>query len=221
SRDRTRHLQDRVDEALKELRVREVDTLLRLARAAEQRDRVTGLHLVRMAKYSALIAREYGLGEEEQEAIELAAPMHDIGKIGIPDRILQFNGKLSREEMQVMQTHTTIGYDLLKDSPSKYLRTAAIIALSHHEKFDGKGYPNGLSATDIPLEARIVAVGDVYDALTSVRPYKAAWLPEEAFKYLEGERGRHFDAGMVDLFLTKKDEILAIGKQFADWPIPQ
>lgn len=216
NKNRTRLLQERIDESLKELRIREVDTLLRLAKAAEQRDKVTGLHLVRMAKYSALIARERGLTQDEQDAIELAAPMHDIGKIGIPDRILQFNGKLSREEMQVMQTHTSTGYDLLKDSPSRYLKTAAVIALSHHEKYDGSGYPYGLRGTDIPLEARIVALADVYDALTSLRPYKAAWPAEEAFKYLEHEKDRHFDAELVDLFLARRDEILSIGRQFAD-----
>lgn len=219
NRNRTRLLQDKVDEALKELRIREVDTLIRLAKAAEQRDKITGLHLVRMAKYSALLARESGLSQGDQEAIELAAPMHDIGKIGIPDRILQFNGKLSREEMQVMQTHTTIGFDLLKDSPSKYLKTAAVIALSHHEKFDGSGYPHGLKGMNIPLEARIVALSDVYDALTSVRPYKSAWPPEEAFSQLAKERARHFDPDLVDMFLARKEEVLSIGEQFADWSV--
>ena len=217
NKNRTRLLQEKVDEALKELRVREVDTLIRLAKAAEQRDKITGLHLVRMAKYSALLAKECGLPQGDQEAIELAAPMHDIGKIGIPDRILQFSGKLSREEMLVMQTHTTIGFDLLKDSPSKYLKAAAIIALGHHEKFDGSGYPQGTTGENIPLAARIVAVADVYDALTSIRPYKSAWPPEEAFSYLVRERGRHFDPELVDMFIAKKAEILSIGEQFADW----
>jgi two-component system, response regulator RpfG len=217
NKSRTRLLEDKVDEAMKELRIREVDTLIRLAKAAEQRDRITGLHLVRMAKYSALLAKACGLSQGDQEAIELAAPMHDIGKIGTPDRILQFNGKLSREEMQVMQTHTTVGYELLKDSPSKYLKIAATIALSHHEKYDGSGYPHGLRGEQIPLEARIVALADVYDALTSIRPYKQAWPSEEAFALLVKERGRHFDPELVDMFVEQKVEVLAIGEQFADW----
>ena len=219
NKNRTRLLQDRVDEALKELRIREVDTLLRLAKAAEQRDKIIGLHLVRMAKYSALLAREYGFGQDEQEVMELAAPLHDIGKIGIPDSILQATGKLSRDEMQIMQTHTTIGHELLRDSPSKFLKTAAVIALSHHEKFDGSGYPRGLSGNNIPLEARIVTVADVYDALTSVRPHKSVWLTGEAFKYLQSESGRHFEPVLVDLFLTRKEEVAAIGEQYADWTI--
>ena len=217
NKSRTRLLEEKIDEAMKELRIREVDTLIRLAKAAEQRDRITGLHLVRMAKYSALLAKACGLSQGDQEAIELASPMHDIGKIGTPDRILQFNGKLSREEMQVMQTHTTVGYELLKDSPSKYLKIAATIALSHHEKFDGSGYPHGLHGEQIPLEARIVALADVYDALTSVRPYKQAWPPEDAFALLIKERGRHFDPDLVDMFVEQKAGVLAIGEQFADW----
>jgi two-component system response regulator RpfG len=170
-----------------------------------------------MAKYSTILAKELGLTVDEQEAIELAAPLHDIGKIGIPDRILQFNGALSPEEKQIMQTHTTIGYDLLKDSMSKYVRMAAVIAHSHHEKFDGTGYPHGLKGNDIPLEARIVAIADVYDALTSVRPYKAAWPTDEAFHYIEREKGKHFDGELAELFLARRDDVLTIGEQYADW----
>ena len=171
---RRKWLEEKVRSATQELRRREVDTLYRLSRAAESRDQVTGHHLPRMAKYSALIAKGLGLSVSQQEAIELAAPMHDIGKIGIPDRILQATDKLSRENMEIMKSHTTIGYGLLKDSSSEYLQLGAAIALGHHEKFDGSGYPHGLRGEAIPLEARIVAVGDVYDALTSVRPYKQA-----------------------------------------------
>jgi two-component system response regulator RpfG len=216
NKNRTRLLQEKVDEALKELRLREVETLFRLAKTAGQRDLVTPLHFVRIGKYSVIIARERGLTADEQEAIELAAPLHDIGKVGVSDQILQSTGPLTPEEMQTMHTHTMIGYDLLKDSSSKYLRTAAAIAHSHHEKFDGSGYPNGLSGENIPLEARIVAIADVYDALTSARPYKDAWSTEEAFKHLEREKGHHFDGELVDLFLARKEEVLAIGEQFAD-----
>jgi two-component system response regulator RpfG len=215
-KNRTRILEQKIDEATRELRRREVDTLFRLARAAEQRDRITGMHLVRMAKYSALIARGLGLSAAEQEAIELAAPMHDIGKIGIPDRLLQNPGKLGGEDIPLMQTHARIGYDLLKDSSSGYLQMAAVIALGHHERFDGTGYPTGLKGEHIPLEARIVALADVYDALTSVRPYKQAWPVTQAFSFVESQKGRHFDARLVDILLDNRDEVLAIGDKFTD-----
>jgi two-component system response regulator RpfG len=212
----TRILEERVDQATRDLRLREVDTLFRLARAAERRDRVTGLHLQRMARYSALIARGIGMTQDEQQAIELAAPMHDIGKIGIPDRILQSPDRLSAEDMEVMKTHTRIGYDILKDSPSRFLQTAAVIALNHHERFDGSGYPGGVRRERIPIEARIVAVADVFDALTSVRPYKAAWEWDVAVEHLQREKGRHFDPSLVDVFLKQSDEVRAIRERFAD-----
>jgi two-component system response regulator RpfG len=217
-KNRTRLLEQKVDEATRELRRREVDTLFRLAKAAEQRDKVTGQHLTRMAKYSALIAREARLSEAEQEAIELAAPMHDIGKIGIPDRILQHAGKLQGEELETMRSHARIGYDLLKDSSSGYLQTAAVIALGHHERYDGEGYPTGLRGEHIPLEARIVAVADVYDALTSVRPYKEAWPAEQAFNYVREQKGRHFDPALADILLIHREEIVEIGETFFDTP---
>jgi two-component system response regulator RpfG len=214
----TRILEDRVDQATRDLRLREVDTLFRLARAAERRDKVTGLHLQRMARYAALIARGIGMTQDEQQAIELAAPMHDIGKIGIPDRILQSPDRLSVEDMEVMKTHTRIGYDILKDSPSRFLQTAAAIALGHHERFDGSGYPAGVRRERIPIEARIVAVADVFDALTSVRPYKAAWDWDRAIEHLQHEKGRHFDPSLVEVFLKHRDEATAIRERFADDP---
>jgi two-component system response regulator RpfG len=215
-KNRTRILEQKIDEATRELRRREVDTLFRLAKAAEQRDKVTGLHLVRMAKYSALIARGAGLSGTEQEAIELAAPMHDIGKIGIPDRILQNPGKLAGEDLRIMQAHARIGYDMLKDSSSGYLQMAAVIALGHHEKFDGTGYPTGLKGEHIPLEARIVAIADVYDALTSVRPYKPAWPVADALVYMEQQAGQHFDPRLVEMLARNREDVLAIGERFAD-----
>jgi two-component system response regulator RpfG len=215
-KNRTRILEQKIDEATRELRRREVETLFRLAKAAEQRDKVTGMHLVRMAKYSALIAKGVGLSPAEQDAIELAAPMHDIGKIGIPDRILQNPGRLDSEDLRVMQSHARIGYDMLKDSSSGYLQMAAVIALGHHEKYDGSGYPTGLRGEHIPLEARIVAIADVYDALTSVRPYKPAWPVEEALVYMEEHAGRHFDPQLVEILMRNREEVLSIGEQFAD-----
>ena len=218
-KNRTRILEQKIDEATRELRRREVDTLFRLAKAAEQRDKVTGMHLVRMAKYSSLIARSVGLSSAEQDAIELAAPMHDIGKIGIPDRILQNPGKLDGEDLRVMQSHARIGYDMLKDSSSGYLQMAAVIALGHHEKYDGTGYPTGLKGDHIPLEARIVAIADVYDALTSVRPYKSAWPVKDALIYMEKQAGQHFDPRLVEFLARNRDEVVSIGERFADQPV--
>jgi two-component system response regulator RpfG len=211
-----RVLQERVDQVTRELRLREVDTLYRLARAAESRDAVTGAHLKRMAKYSALIARHVGVPEEEVEAIELAAPMHDIGKICIPDAIMQKTGQLTSEEMAVMRTHAQIGHDILKDSSSRFLQAAASIALNHHEKFDGTGYPSGLKGKDIPLEARIVALADVFDALTSERPYKAAWEWGKALEFIIEQKGRHFDSELVDVFVKNEAEAHAIQQQLMD-----
>ncbi len=215
-KNRTRILEQKIDEATRELRRREVETLFRLAKAAEQRDKVTGMHLVRMAKYSALIAKGVGLSSAEQDAIELAAPMHDIGKIGIPDRILQNPGRLDGNDLRVMQSHARIGYDMLKDSSSGYLQMAAVIALGHHEKYDGSGYPTGLRGEHIPLEARIVAIADVYDALTSVRPYKPAWPVEEALTYMDEHAGQHFDPKLVEILSREREEVLSIGERFAD-----
>ena len=213
---RRKWLEEKVRIATQELRRREVDTLFRLSRAAESRDKVTGLHLPRMARYSALIAKGHGLSAEQQEAIELAAPMHDLGKIGIPDRILQSSTKLSRQDMEVMKTHAVLGHELLKDSGSEFLQMAAVIALGHHEKYDGSGYPYGLKAQALPLESRIVALGDVYDALTSVRPYKQAWQPDQAFAWMREQSGRHFDPELVEVLLRSRAEVLAIAAQHAD-----
>ncbi len=213
---RRKWLEDKVRIATQELRRREVDTLYRLSRAAESRDKVTGFHLPRMAKYSALIAKGHGLSAAQQEAIELAAPMHDLGKIGVPDRILQSADKLSYQDMEVMKTHTVIGYELLKDSGSEFLQMGAVIALGHHEKYDGSGYPNGLKAEAIPLESRIVALGDVYDALTSIRPYKQAWQPERAFTWMREQSGQHFDPELVEVLMRSRDEVMQIGARFAD-----
>jgi two-component system response regulator RpfG len=211
-----RMLEDRIEQVKRDLRLREMDTLFRLAGAADRRDAVTGSHLKRMAKYSALIARGMGLSEDEIEEIEMAAPMHDIGKIGIPDAIMQKNGRLTAEEVAIMQTHAQIGYEILKGSPSRFLQAAAVIAQNHHEKFDGTGYPFGLKNKDIPLMARIVALADVFDALTSERPYKEAWDWQKAVDYIIEQKGAHFDPDLVDVFLTHIDEARAIQGALAD-----
>jgi two-component system, response regulator RpfG len=217
--DRRRLLEGMVEEATREIRDREKETLLRLARAGEFRDEETGYHLLRMARYSRLIASAIGLDRDEVESIELAAPLHDIGKIGISDQILLKPGKLDEPEWIVMQRHPVIGHEILKGSASKYVRMGALIALGHHEKYDGSGYPNGLEGDHIALCARVVAVADVYDALTSIRPYKKAWTSEDAFEYLSVQRSKHFDPQLVDAFLGKREEVLRIQHEWRDPPI--
>ena len=214
--DQARVLQYQVDKSVSEIHERELETLAKLAKAGEFRDRTTGNHLMRMARYSALIGTNLGLGAETAHVLEVAAPMHDIGKSGIPDAILLKDGPLSRGEDETMRTHPRIGYDILKGSPSKYLSMGAIIALGHHEKFDGSGYPNGLHGDDIPLVARIVAVADVFDALVSERPYKHAWPVGEGIDYLKAQRGRHFDPRCVDAFLADPNKVEGIIRELGD-----
>jgi len=215
-KDRAKWLERQVALATRELRTREEETLLRLAKAGEFRDADTGNHILRMAKYSQLIANALQLLPQLCEVIVLAAPMHDIGKIGVPDSVLLKRGELTALEREVMQNHTRMGYEILQGSPSKYLQMGAIIALRHHERFDGSGYPDGLLGEEIPLAARIVAVADVYDALTTVRPYKLAWTSDEAMAYLRERAGSHFDPNCIDAFLGHQDAIQAIRRAFAD-----
>ncbi len=205
-----------VERAVRNIREREQDTLLCLAKAGEFRDADTGNHVMRMARYSRLIAEALGLGAKHCELIQMAAPMHDIGKIGIPDQILLKAGRLSTEEFAVMKYHPQIGYTILKESPSHILQLGAQIALGHHEKFDGSGYPRGLAGQDIALEARIVAVADVFDALTSVRPYKKSWANEMALTYLRDNRERHFDPHCVEAFLQFQDRVQSIQLELMD-----
>jgi two-component system response regulator RpfG len=218
--DRRRLLEHMVEDATREVREREKETLLRLARAGEFRDEETGYHLIRMSRYSRLIANAIGLDQDEAETVELAAPLHDIGKIGIPDHILLKADKLDGAEWEVMRRHPLIGHEILKGSASKYVRMGALIALGHHEKYDGSGYPNGLVGDHIPLCARIVAVADVYDALTSVRPYKNAWPSEQAFEYVTSQAGRHFDPRMVEAFSGMKKQVLQVQHEWRDPLLP-
>ena len=217
--DRSHWLERRVAEATSEIRLRERETLLRLARAGEYRDEETGNHIIRMAKYSRVIAEQLGLSDSEAEVIEMAAPMHDIGKIGIRDDILLKPGKLTADEFEIMKGHAIIGYEILKDSPSKFLQMGAIIALGHHEKFDGTGYPYGKKGYEIPLEARIVAVADVYDALVSDRPYKNAWSMQAAIEYMENHSGKHFDPECFAAFKSQLDKITKIQGMLPDSPL--
>jgi len=215
-RNRASWLEMQVTEATEQLHRREEETLLRLAKAGEYRDQETGNHVLRMAKCSYIIAQALGLGDFECTAIRHAAPMHDIGKIGISDEILLKPGKYTVEEFLMMQAHTTIGHDILKDSPSHFIELGSVIALNHHEKYDGKGYPYGLSGEEIPVEARIVAVADVYDALTSKRPYKDAWSSSTAIEHIVAESGKHFDPSCVQAFLSRIEAIEKIHEQFKD-----
>ena len=214
--DRKRLLEHMVEDATREVREREKETLLRLARAGEFRDEETGYHLIRMSRYSRLIANALTLEYDEAETIELAAPLHDIGKIGIPDQILLKGGALDPAEWQVMRRHPLIGHEILKGSASKYVRMGALIALGHHEKYDGSGYPNGLVGDHIPLCARIVAIADVYDALTSVRPYKDAWASAKAFEYVASQGGRHFDPKLIEAFASMKKEVVQVQNEWRD-----
>lgn len=216
TRQRADNLASEVRKATAEIHARERETITRLARAAEFRDPETGAHIQRMAHYSALIATRLGLGTKDVENILQAAPMHDVGKLGIPDHILLKPGRLSVDEFSIMKRHPVIGHDILKDSDSDVVQLGAIIALSHHEKFDGSGYPNGLAGDAIPLEARIVAVADVFDALTSERPYKRSWPLEDAIELLREGRKTHFDPACVDTFLDSLDDALSIRNRFQD-----
>ncbi len=186
-----------------------------LGRAAEYKDNETGTHVLRMSHYSHVLARAYGLSEQHASDLLDAAPMHDIGKIGISDSILLKPGKLTPEEFEEMKRHPEIGARILGDSDSRLMQLARSVALHHHEKWDGSGYPYGLAGTDIPIEARIVALADVFDALTSERPYKEAWSVEETLVYIRGQKGRHFDPDLVVLLEQELDSILEIRNRWS------
>ena len=203
--DRIKWLQKQVENSSRQILQREHKILLRLVKAGKFRDKHTGNHTLRIGKYSRLIAEQLGLSMAYSEDIERAAPMHDIGKIGVPDHILLNSGKLAHEEMSAMQLHTVIGQSILKDSESRFIELSAVIALCHHEKYDGSGYPNGLVGEEIPLPARIVAVADVYDALRSCRPYKEAWSRKDTIAYIQEQSGKHFDPACVNAFIDKLD----------------
>lgn len=203
-------LESKVRIRTQELHDTRLEIIRRLGLAAEYRDHETGNHILRMSQYSKLIALEMGLGEEQAELILNAAPMHDIGKIGIPDRILLKPGRLNAEEWEIMRTHSVLGAELLGGHDSPLMVAAREIALSHHEKWDGSGYPFGEKGEDIPLFSRIVAVSDVFDALTSVRPYKDAWPVDEAVTEIESLSGISFDPNVVDAFMRILPQILEV-----------
>ena len=208
-------LEQRLLSSMHEVEERERETLSRLARAIEYRDSGTSAYLERMSRVAGLVAECLGLSEEGVRTIEMAAPLHDIGKIAIPDSVLMKPGKLDEAEMAVMRRHPRIGHELLSGSQNRFIQVGAMIALRHHERFDGSGYPDGLVGEAIPLEARIVAVADVFDALISPRPYKQAWTIDAALAWLYSQRGRLFDPECVDALLQARERLEQICEQYS------
>ena len=208
-------LEQRLLSSMHEVEERERETLSRLARAIEFRDSGTSAYLERMSRVAGLVAECLGLSEEGVRTIEMAAPLHDIGKIAIPDSVLMKPGKLDEAEMAVMRRHPRIGHELLSGSQNRFIQVGAMIALRHHERFDGSGYPDGLVGEAIPLEARIVAVADVFDALISPRPYKQAWTIDAALAWLYSQRGRLFDPECVDALLQARERLEQICEQYS------
>ncbi|MEW6640382.1 MAG: HD domain-containing phosphohydrolase [Pseudomonadota bacterium] len=196
--------------ATRKLQEREEEIILRLALAVEYRDNDTGEHTLRVARYSRLIAEELGLAARFCREIYLAAPLHDVGKVAIPDHILLKPGRLDAAEMATIRTHADIGSQILADSHCELIQLAAVIARGHHERWDGSGYPDGLRGREIPIAARIVAVADVFDALTMQRPYKKAMPLEEARAYMAARKGTEFDPLCIEAFLARWNEVVEI-----------
>ncbi|MDH5426369.1 MAG: response regulator [Gammaproteobacteria bacterium] len=209
-------LEEKVTERTKELQKTRLEVIHRLGLAAEYRDNETGLHIVRMSKISAELARAAGMSAIECDLLLNSSPMHDIGKLGIPDSVLLKPGKLDAIEWEVMKSHTIIGAEILSGGDSELLLQAQLIAMSHHEKWDGSGYPKGLKGEEIPLVGRIVALADVFDALTSERPYKDAWGVTAAKKYIVEMSGKQFDPKLVEIFLRILPEIQKISDRYRD-----
>lgn len=209
-------LEQKVQERTRAIHSTRLQVVRRLGRAAEYRDEETGLHIIRMSTIAVIIARAAGMDEEQCDLLLNAAPMHDIGKIGIPDKILLKPGKFEPEEWAIMQTHTQIGAEILAGDDSDLMVMAHDIAISHHEKWNGEGYPNKLKGEKIPLVGRITALADVFDALTSVRPYKKAWTVEAAVAYVIENSGQHFDPVLTGFFQEKLPEIIAIKNKYTE-----
>lgn len=212
-KDKNRNLEAIVAERTKELRDSRIDVIRRLGYAAEYRDTETGQHIVRMSRFAAALAAELGMNPEDCELVLTTSPLHDVGKIAIPDRILLKNGPLSSEEWEIMKTHTEIGGRILSGGESAFLKMAETIAMTHHERWDGAGYPRGLAGEKIPLVGRICAVCDVFDALTSERPYKRSWSFEDAVKEIKRLDGSYFDPKVVSAFMKVLPKIKAISKE--------
>ncbi|MEO5341644.1 MAG: response regulator [Magnetococcus sp. MYC-9] len=199
-----------------ELEETRLEVIRQLGRAAEYRDNETGMHVIRMSYYTRLLALQSGLSEPEAEQLMQAVPMHDLGKIGIPDHILLKPGKLTAEEFAIMQAHCEIGYNIIGKQKSAILNLGALIALTHQEKWNGRGYPRRLAGEEIPLAGRLAAVGDVFDALTSARPYKKAWTVDDALSLIAREAGEHFDPRLAAIFVGLRSSIIEIMEQYQD-----
>ncbi len=215
-RDQNEVLEQRVRERTEELADTRLEIVRRLGRAAEYRDNETGLHIIRMSTYCQMLALQLGMSEHEAEMILNASPMHDIGKLGIPDRVLLKPGRFDDEEWKIMKMHSIIGEEILSGHSSDLMTMAARIARSHHEKWDGSGYPDSLAGEAIPLAARIVALADVFDALTSNRPYKKAWSLEDAVAEIESSAGTHFDPDLVPRFLAILPQVKQVMQRYAE-----
>lgn len=198
----------------KELEDTQREVIYKMGEIVETRSEETGNHVKVVAEYSKLLAIKYGLSQSEAELLKHASPMHDIGKVGIPDSLLNKPSKLTCEEFEIMKTHTTVGYKILKTSNRPILKASAIVAYEHHEKWDGSGYPRGLSGHDIHIYGRITALADVFDALGSERIYKKAWKLNDILEYFKEEKGKHFDPELVDIFFNNLDEFLEIREKY-------
>ncbi|PZP15076.1 MAG: regulator, partial [Aliarcobacter butzleri] len=211
-----RHDITQIENLHDELEDTQREIIYKLGEIGETRSSETGNHVKRVAEYSRLLAQKVNLSQQDVNRLFIASPMHDIGKIGIPDAILNKPGKLNEDEWKIMKTHTQIGYDILKDSKRETLRAAGIVSYTHHEKWDGTGYPLGLKGEDIHIFGRITAVADVFDALGSDRCYKKAWPLENILELFENEKGKHFDPKLIDIFIENLDEFLAIRDSYKD-----
>ncbi len=213
------HLEQLLEKQEKEIWKNQLEIVYRLAKATELRDNQASIHLTKMSHYCNILGKAAGLEDLQRTLLFHAAPMHDVGKIGISENILQKPGPLTPKEFELIKSHSIIGAKLLSGNNSKLLKMAKTIALTHHEKWDGSGYPNSLYGDKIPLSGRIAAICDVFDALTSERPYKKAWPADDAFSVLYQEKGRHFDPDLVDLFLQNIPEIMEIHDRFSPFPL--
>ena len=211
-----RHDITQIEKLYDELEDTQREIIYKLGELGECRSSETGQHVKRVAEYSKLLAIKIGLDEKDVNRLFMSSPMHDIGKVGIPDSILNKNGKLDSAEWEVMKTHAQIGYEILRTSKREILQSAAIVSYTHHERWDGSGYPLGLKGEDIHIFGRITAIADVFDALTSERVYKKAWPLEDVLKLFNEEKGKHFDPNLIDVFMNNLDEILEIKEKFKD-----
>ena len=212
--DQNRALEKKVKQRTLDLQKSQFEIIKRLGRAAEYKDNETGLHVIRMSLYARIVAE--GAGLPDPDLLQNVMPMHDVGKIGVPDYILQKRGRLTAEEWEIMLEHPQIGADIIGEHDDALLKMARTVSLTHHERWDGTGYPNELAGTNIPLVGRIAAIADVFDALTTERPYKKAWPVEKAVQYLKDEAGKHFDPQLVEVFLDRIDDIKLIMAEYGE-----